>query len=78
VRVDGTPLKYVNQAQMYSHPVYMVPVMFVNDKVLSVCLVFINHPCPKMGAAASGTVIVFFFVFFVNDKVLCMYERLYV
>ena len=20
----------------------------------SVCLVFINHPCPKMGAAASG------------------------
>jgi len=21
----------------------------------SVCLAFINHPCPKMGAAASGT-----------------------
>ena len=23
--------------------------------VCSVCLVFINHPCPKMGAAASGS-----------------------
>ena len=22
---------------------------------VSVCLVFINHPCPKMGAAASGS-----------------------
>ena len=27
---------------------------------LSVCLVFINHPCPKMGAAASGSVALFY------------------
>jgi len=28
--------------------------MMVTVSSLSVCLVFINHPCPKMGAAASG------------------------
>ena len=27
----------------------------VNRSIASVCLVFINHPCPKMGAAASGS-----------------------
>ena len=39
---------------------------------LSVCLVFINHPCPKMGAAASGSHECgsgFFFLFFFGQSV---------
>ena len=53
-------------------PATCVSLFSVNDtgkaSVGSVCLVFINHPCPKMGAAASGSHEVSGFPSFLGEK----------